>query len=209
MTLILVILLAIFLRLAIWAGAWLFGSLAWLFRPTYWLVLLGLGLGLLAIPSPVHAGWWWWGPDPKVEAANQALERAAGIATEAARAQTSQQEKFMATLEALSSERAQLAGHLKSLSEMATRDSAWASALSTSGPVLESVAVLGLAGLAVWLTTRAGSHDTVLASVLVDDLSGTSPGPLFLGQCSPYWRRAPNNPRHNPAPNTPEEEMPF
>ncbi len=216
MTVFLVLLLAVFLRLrlAIWAVACLLGSLAWLLRPTYWLGLLGvlsLGLSLLvATSSPVHAGWW-WGPDPKVEAANQALERAAELATEAARTQSKQQESFLAAVSALANERTQLAGHLTQLSELARQDSAWASALSTSGPVLVSVAALSLAGLAIWLTTRAGSHDAELASVLVDELSGSSSSssPLLLSQHAQVQLRALNNPRHNSASNTPEEEMPF
>lgn len=148
-------------------------ALAWVFSPLRWLVS---GFTLLAVlaATPVWAGWL-WGPDPKFEAANQALERAAHIATEAARTQTSQQEKFLATLEALSTERAQLAGHLSYLAELTTRDSAWASVLHTAGPGILALACLVVAALALWMTTRAGSHDAELASVLVEELVGTSP----------------------------------
>ena len=147
--------------------------LVWVFSPLRWLVS---GFTLLAVlaATPVWAGWL-WGPDPKFEAANQALERAAQIATEAARTQTSQHEKFLATLEALSTERTQLAGHLSYLAELTTRDSAWASVLHTAGPGILALACLVVAALALWMTTRAGSHDADLASVLVEELVGTSP----------------------------------
>lgn len=206
MTLLLALLLAVLVRLTISASSVLIGWLAWLLRPTHWMLLLGYLL--LATPSPVHAGWL-WGPDPKVEAANQALERAAQIATDAARTQTSQQAHFLDTLTALSNERTQLAGHLKNLGELASRDSAWASALSTSGPVLVSVAVLGVAGVAIWLSTRAGSHDAQLASVLVDELAG--PGPLLLGQHTRGPLHALGYTRGNSSitNNDPEQEMPF
>jgi len=141
------------------------------FQPLRWLVS-----GLTLAATPVWAGWLWGNtPDPKIEAANQALERAAQIATEAARTQSSQQETFLAAVEALANERAQLAGHLVYLGELSKRDSAWASALQTAGPMLVSVAVLGVAGAALWLTTRSSSDDAELASVLVEELAGTSP----------------------------------
>ena len=207
MTLTLLILFAVLLRLAIWAGAVLLGLVSWLLRPPHWLVVLGLLL--LTSPSPVNAGWL-WGPDPKVEAANQALERAAQIATEAARTQSSQQAQFLDAVEALSSERTQLAGHLKHLGELASRDSAWASALSTSGPVLVSVAVLGVAGLAIWLTTRAGSHDAQLASVLVDELTGTKPLLLAQNTRSPSHALGYTRGKLSTTNNDPEDqEMPF
>ncbi len=145
------------------------------FQPLRWLVS-GLTLAAVLAATPVWAGWLWGNaPDPKIEAANQALERAAQIATEAARTQSSQQETFLAAVEALANERAQLAGHLVYLGELSKRDSAWASALQTAGPMLVSVAVLGVAGAALWLTTRSSSDDAELASVLVEELAGTSP----------------------------------
>jgi hypothetical protein len=189
------LLLAALLRLAVW-----------LVRPAFWL-LSGVCIVTVLTSSPVSAGWL-WGPDPKVEAANHALERAAQIATEAARTQSSQQAQFLAAVEALANERTHLAGHLTQLSEMAKQDSAWASALFSAGPVLVSVAVLSLAGLAIWLTTRAGSHDAELASVLVDELAGTNPA-LLVSQSFTGHSRSLNYEANRHISPTPEEEMPF
>lgn len=222
-----------------WVGSWGLKTLTRLvLKPVRWLVS-GLTLVAVLAATPVWAGWFWGNnPDPKIEAANQALERAAQIATEAARTQSSQQENFLAAVEALAHERTQLAGHLVYLGELSKRDSAWASALHTAGPVLVSVAVLGVAGAALWLTTRAGSHDAELASVLVEELAGTNPLLFPFGSSKfriPGLNYQHHHPRHDssherePAPAqadsrcysrrhhndnqraspNPEEEMPF
>ena len=127
------------------------------------------------LTGPAQAGWF-WGPDPKVEAANRALERAAQVATEAARTQSSQQSQLLAAIEALSSERAQVAGQFGRLGEMAARDSAWAAALQAAGPVLVAVVVLALGCAAMWMVTRASDQDSELATVLVDEISRGGPG---------------------------------
>jgi hypothetical protein len=133
-----------------------------------------LGLLVTLFSAPAQAGWF-WGPDPKVEAANQVLERAAQIATEAAQAQSGQQTQLLAAIEALSSERTQLAGHLGRLGEMATRDSAWAAALQAAGPLLVAVVVLAMGCIALWMVTRTGAHDSQLASVLVHEICTGQP----------------------------------
>jgi hypothetical protein len=134
------------------------------------------------LATPAKAGWFSWGPDPKIEAANQALQRAAQIATEAAQTQSSQQRQLLAAVEALSNERTQLAGHLQTLGEMAARDSAWAAALQAAGPVLIAVAVLAIGCAAIWMLTRAADRDAVLATVLVEEIAGTGTGVLVSHQ---------------------------
>jgi hypothetical protein len=176
---------AIFATLLGWA-IWLVRSLLFVGRPIMtttlsmfspaWL-LAALGLVSMVLASPAKAGGF-WGPDPKVEAANRALQQAAEIATEAAKNQASQQGQLLAAVEALSNERTQLAGHLTHLGEMAARDSAWAAALQAAGPVLVTVAVLALGCMAIWLVTRSSDQDARLASVLVDEIAGTGPGVL-------------------------------
>ena len=174
---------AIFATLLGWA-IWLVRSLLFVGRPIMTTTLsifspawplAALGLASMVLASPAKAGWF-WGPDPKVEAANRALQQAAQIATEAARTQASQQGQLLAAVEALSNERTQLAGHLTHLGEMAARDSAWAAALQAAGPVLVTVAVLALGCMAIWLVTRSSDQDARLASVLVDEIAGTGPG---------------------------------
>jgi hypothetical protein len=153
-------------RLAKWA--------AWVRWPA-WVMAAAVGAITALLTGPAQAGWF-WGPDPKVEAANRALERAAQIATEAARSQSSQQSQLLAAIEALSSERAQVAGQFGRLGEMAARDSAWAAALQAAGPVLVAVVVLALGCAAMWMVTRASDQDSELATVLVDEISRGGPG---------------------------------
>ena len=76
----------------------------WLFSPV-WLITAIAGAISGCLATPAKAGWFSWGPDPKIEAANQALQRAAQIATEAAQTQASQQGQLLAAVEALSNER--------------------------------------------------------------------------------------------------------
>jgi hypothetical protein len=147
---------------------------AWARWPA-WVMAAAVGAITALLTAPAQAGWF-WGPDPKVEAANRALERAAQIATEAARTHSGQQSQLLAAIEALSSERTQIAGQFGRLGEMAARDSAWAAALQAAGPVLVAVVVLALGCTAIWMVTRAGDHDSQLATVLVDEITGTGTG---------------------------------
>jgi len=151
---------------------------AWVRWPA-WVMAAAVGAITALLTVPAQAGWF-WGPDPKVEAANRALERAALIATDAARTQSGQQSQLLAAIEALSSERAQIAGQLGRLGEMAARDSAWAAALQAAGPVLVAVVVLALGCAAIWMVTRASDHDGQLATVLVTELYDHQPGAMAL-----------------------------
>jgi hypothetical protein len=187
-------------------------SLSWLFWPVR-LLLMGLLVFVALAGIPAQAGWF-WGPDPKIEAANQALQRAAQIATEAAQTQASQQGQLLAAVEALSNERIQLAGHLHQLGAMVARDSAWAAALHAAGPVLVAVAVLALGCAAIWMLTRAADHDADLATVLVEEIAGTGTGVLVgqqrhEGLTAGTGRTAPGL-QYAPADSTTEEqESPF
>lgn len=135
---------------------------------------------LLALTMPqARAGWFTRGPDPKTEAANRALERAAQIATEAASTQAHEHGRLLQAVEALSNERTQLAGHLEHLGTLAARDSAWAAAIQAAAPLLVAVAVLALGCAAIWMVTRSGSQDAELAAVLVDEIAGTGTGILI------------------------------
>lgn len=151
---------------------------AWVRWPA-WVMAAAVGAITALLTAPAQAGWF-WGPDPKVEAANRALERAAEIATDAARTQSGQQSQLLAAIEALSSERAQIAGQLGRLGELAARDSAWAAALQAAGPVLVAVVVLVLGCAAIWMVTRASNHDSDLATVLVSEIAGTGAGEDFF-----------------------------
>jgi hypothetical protein len=171
----------------------------------YWLIRRGLSgarvalkwaagkawpLALLLILSTnrASAGWFTRGPDPKTEAANKVLERAAQIAAEAASTQVTQHVKLLEAVEALSSERTNLAKHLEHLGTLASRDSAWAAALQAAAPLLVAVAVLALGCAAIWLVTRSGSQDAELAAVLVDEITGTGAG-ILVPEASPHQPR--------------------
>jgi hypothetical protein len=162
-------------------------TILWLLSPV-WLMAAIAGAISGCLTTPAKAGWFdgWWGADhaveAKVEAANQALQRAAQIATEAAQTQASQQGQLLAAVEALSNERTQLAGHLQTIGTLAARDSAWAAALQTAGPVLIAVAVLAVGCAAIWMLTRAADHDADLATVLVEEIAGTGTGVLVRHQ---------------------------
>lgn len=209
-------------------------TISWLVRALLWTLWVGLqGLSWLSWPIrlmvmamlvsvalagiPAQAGWFIWGPDPKIEAANQALQRAAQIATEAAQTQASQQGQLLAAVEALSNERTQLAGHLHQLGTMAARDSAWAAALNGLGPVLIAVAVLALGCAAIWMLTRTADHDADLAAVLVAEITGTGTGVLTDRQPRDALMAGPidrnlivSKPTPDPIPGIPEDqEMPF
>ena len=171
----------------------------------YWLITRGLSgarvalkwaagkawpLALFLILSVNHAsaGWFTRGPDPKTEAANRTLERAAQIATEAASTQVNQHIKLLEAVEALSSERTHLAKHLEHLGTLASRDSAWAAAIHAAAPLLVAVAVLALGCAAIWLVTRSGSQDAELAAVLVDEITGTGAG-ILVPEASQHQTR--------------------
>jgi hypothetical protein len=210
-------------------GSWLVRALLWTTWATlqglswlFWPVRLGV-MGLLLFAAlagiPAQAGWFNWGPEPKIEAANQVLQRAAQIATEAARTQASQQEQLLAAVVALSNERTQLAGHLHTLGEIAARDSAWAAALHAAGPVLVAMAVLALGCLTIWMLTRAADRDGDLATVLVEEITGAGTGILLShqhdyseGLTAGFCDRnlIDIKPSHDHRPENPEpEELPF
>jgi hypothetical protein len=130
-------------------------------------------LGICAIaactPGQVHAGWL-WGPDPKVEAANQALQNAAEIATQAAQTQSAQQAQLLHAIEQLSSERTHLANHLRSLGEVSQRESVWAAALNGFAPVLVAVSVLLVAVMALYVQAKASPGDSQAAAALVEEI---------------------------------------
>ena len=134
------------------------------------------------LASPTHAGWFTRRPDPVTQAANQALERAAAIANQAASQQADQNIRVAEAISSLSLERTQLADLLAEYSKHATRESAWASALLTLGPVAIVVAILAIGGLALWLALNDRPlPDSELASVLIDEAAGVSPGPFSIG----------------------------
>ena len=180
--------------------------------------------------TPALAGWFTRGPDPKTEAANHALERAARIAAEAAAVQAQQHKSILEAVTALSNERTHLAAQLTHLGQLAARDTAWAAAVHTIGPVLVAVAVLAVGGVALWMVTRTSEQDAQLASVLVDEIAGTGTGLLLHGPgqhrldsdslpmnaspptllaSGPAFRVAGQEHAQHPAPETQEGELPF
>ena len=190
----------------------------WLTSPAWLLAaIVGAVLGLFG--GSADAGWFNWGPDPKTEAANQALQRAAQIAADAANIQAQQHGQILEAITTLSNERTNLAQQLTHLGQLAATNSAWAAALHTVGPVLIAVAVLALGCAACWMTTRASDHDSHLASVLVEEIVGTGPGLLRAGSGSGL-RGLPDDEPRDPEPDLPaiehtaidtltEEGMPF
>jgi hypothetical protein len=189
--------------------------LSWFVWPAWLLAGVFLAITLFA-STPAKASWLssWFGPDKKAEAANQALQRAAQIAADAANIQARQQGQLLAAVEALSNERTHLAGHLHQLGTLAAKDSAWAAALHTAGPVLVAVAVLALGCAAIWMLTRTSDRDAALAAVLVEELAGTGPGVLtspvrheaLIGSASTRTRGL----KYEDTDTFPEEqEMPF
>lgn len=153
--------------------------LAWLFWPV-WIVAMALGWFFMATKS-AHAesswlGWLWGSSDQakiqSLEAANRALHSAAQVANEAAKHQADQNVHVLEAIQALSSERTELANHLGQLSAMALRDSQWAAALNVAGPVLIVIGVLMVIGLALWLTHKSEVSDSdVLDMLLISELS--------------------------------------
>ena len=142
----------------------LIGWLAWLLWPS--LLITGL-LGLVSgTAQPAQAGWtdWLWArPDTsQIERSAELAQNAARVAAQAvatqaeqAAAQATQNARLAETLGQLSRERQEYAQLLDSFAAIAMRDSQWAAALTAVGPIAVCLSVLGLAALAVWMTTRA------------------------------------------------------
>jgi hypothetical protein len=165
-----------------WLARW-FLKLGWAAVRALWRCAFGLLLAVLVgalVAVPAEAGWFTRKPDPTVEAANRALQHAADTANETARIQADQNIRIAEAVTQLSSERLHLAGHLEHLGQLAAKDSAWATAVNSLGPVLVIVAVLAVGGMALWLVTRAGPADPQLVEVLVDEVAGASPRWLSL-----------------------------
>ena len=141
---------------------------AFLARFPGWLLPLALTL-VFTSGCSAEAGWFTRGPDPKVEAANRALERAAQIAADAASVQAQQHGQILEAVTALSSERTHMAEQLSVLGKLAAKDSVLAAALESLGPALVAMAALVLGSAAIWLVTRSASHDTELAAMLVEE----------------------------------------
>ena len=170
-----------FLKFTFLVG-WFVASWAmWLLWPIGALIA---GLGALCSLGcrQASAGWFdWLGNDTtKLEAANRAVHAAAEVVNESARLQADQNIAISEAITALSSERAQLAGHLQHIGELAGRDSQWAAALTAFSPVLIAVAVLAVGALALWLAYREHAGDSELAEVLVESVTSEH-GRLNLG----------------------------
>jgi hypothetical protein len=142
------------------------------------------GLGALCgLGCPqASAGWFGWlGTDTtKLEAANRAVHAAAEVVNESARLHADQNVAISEAITALSSERAQLTGHLQHVGELAGRDSQWAAAITAFSPVLVAVAVLAVGAMALWLAYREHAGDSELAEVLVESVTSEH-GLLNLG----------------------------
>ncbi len=159
-----------------------FSVLTWLLRLLWpaWIIIAIVGMLALSAQS-AHAGWfdWFWSSD------TTQLERSTEIAQEAARvtsattiaqaeqasAQAAQNARVAELLSHLSDERQNLAGHITTLTEMHAQDSQWAAALSATTPIVISVAVLLVAGLALWSVTRTSPQDQAEISDAIDFLA--------------------------------------
>ena len=155
-------------RGSLWVLALVFKSLvAWVLWILWPILVLAGALGLaIASATPCEAGWmdWLWGENQDAEK----LRRAADLAGESARIagqvaaaqaqhaseQARQNTQVAEMLKELSSERQEYSRQLESLAGLAMRDSEWAAALSATGPLIICVAVLVVAGLALWLVMR-------------------------------------------------------
>jgi len=170
-----------FLKFLFLAGWFVARWATWLLWPVGALVA---GLGALCGLGcrQASAGWFGWlGTDNrKLEAANRAVHAAAEVVNESARLQAGQNVAISEAITALSSERAQLAGHLQHIGELAAQDSQWAAALTAFSPVLVAAAVLAVGALALWLAYREHTGDAELAEVLVESVTSEQ-GRLNLG----------------------------
>jgi hypothetical protein len=144
--------------------------------PTILWASLAAGLAT-STAGPAHAGWFSRRPDSVTLSANETLERAASIANQAASQQADQNIRVAEAITSLSAERTQLADLLSDFSKHATRDSAWASALLTLGPVAIVVAILAVGCLALWLAMNEPPlpDADLMASVLMDEATEANP----------------------------------
>ena len=152
-----------------------------------WPALIVGSLFLLAISSasPCEAGWtdWLWGSghDSKElrQAANLAGEsariagRVAAAQAEHASEQARQNTQVAEMLNQLSIERQEYSQQLESLAVAAARDSEWAAAVSVIGPIAVCVAVLLVAALVLWTTSRADTSGDPepIVDLLIGELS--------------------------------------
>ena len=170
-----------FLKFLFLAGWFVARWATWLLWPVGMLVA---GLGALCGLGcrQANAGWFGWlgNDNRKLEAANRAVHAAAEVVNESARLQADQNVAISEAITALSAERAQLAGHLQHIGEIAQQDSQWAAALTAFSPVLVAVAVLSVGALALWLAYRGHAGDSELAEVLVESVTSDH-GRLSLG----------------------------
>lgn len=179
-------------------GWWLVKLALWVTSPT-WILAAFVGAVMSFFTGPADAGWFSWGPDPRIKAANEALQRAAQIAADAANVQARQHDQILDAVTALSNERTNLAQQLALLGQLAAKDAAWAAALQTAGPVLIAVAVMALGCAAIWMVTRASDDDSDLTGVLVEEIAGTGRG-VLLADAGP--RRLLGDVPHDDAINT-------
>jgi len=155
-------------QLVIWFAYRAISGVLWCFWP---IVLIGGTLGfLIAAAQSAEAGWfsWLWdsGADiKKIERSAELAQEAARVTSEAARAHAEQavahaeqNARVAELLGTLSQERQSLAEHVTSLSTLGLQDSQIAAVLGASGPVLVCLTVLLVAGLALRLTSRAGTN---------------------------------------------------
>ena len=171
------------LKLLVFTGWFVARWIAWLVWPGIFIAAIGAMLGLGC--RQASAGWFGWlGTDTrKLEAANRAVHAAAEVVNESARLQADQNVAISEAITALSSERAQLAGHLQHIGELAAQDSQWAAAITAFSPVLVAVAVLAVGAMALWLAYREHAGDSELAEVLVESVTSEH-GRLNLGMFS-------------------------
>ena len=162
--------------------------LLWLWRLLWRRAFNALAILVLTtiLTAQADAGWFTRKPDPAMEAANRALTQAAETANEAARIQGEQNIRIAEAITQLSGERAQLAGHLERLRDFSTRDSAWAAALESFGPIVVVAMVIAVGGMALWLATRSGPADAQLVDVLLDEVTGDGPRWLGAGPTLPH-----------------------
>ena len=169
-----------FLKFLFLAGWFVARWTAWLLWPGILIASVGAFLGLGC--RQASAGWFGWlaRDTTKLEAANRAVHAAAEVVNESARLQADQNVAISEAITALSTERAQLAGHLQHIGEMTAQDSQWAAALTAFSPVIVAVAVLAVGAMALWLAYREHAGDAELAEVLVESVTSEH-GRLNLG----------------------------
>ncbi len=149
--------------------------------------------------------------------------QAAEAQAQQASAQAEQNSRVAEALAQLSQERQALAGDIQALSTLSLQDSQIAAVLNASGPILVCVAVLLVAGLALWLVNRPSANDPAeLASamdVLMEEVAvhiaepsripGPRTGSLVLGRYSVPALIGPRNGEPDEKYENREEPMPF